>query len=87
MGKKVLVYAQRRDDALAKEKECTSAHQNRIFIHKSAVFCCINVYLLKIRTKNSLKTTKNRQKTPIWGTLLGHSRIAEPLLFQDVSHF
>jgi hypothetical protein len=22
--------------------ESTSAHQNRIFIHKSAVFCCIN---------------------------------------------
>jgi hypothetical protein len=43
--------------------------------------------LLKIRTKNSLKMTKNRQKTPIWGTLLGHSRIAEPLLFQDIPHF
>ena len=31
--------------------------------------------------------TKNRQKTPIWGTLLGHSRIAVPLLFQDIPHF
>jgi hypothetical protein len=43
--------------------------------------------LLKIRVKNSLKMPKNRQKTPIWGTLLGHSRIAEPLLFQDIPHF
>ena len=31
--------------------------------------------------------TKNRQKTPIWGTLLGHSRIAEPLLFKGIQRF
>jgi hypothetical protein len=43
--------------------------------------------LLKIRTKNSLKMTKNRQKTPIWGTLLGHSRIAESLMFKGVQRF
>jgi len=43
--------------------------------------------LLKIRTKNSLKMPKNRQKTPIWGTLLGHSRIAVPLLFKGVQRF
>ena len=43
--------------------------------------------LLKIRVKNSLKMPKNRQKTPIWGTLLGHSGIAESLLFQDIPHF
>ena len=38
VGKKVLVYAQRRDDALAKEQECTSAHQKRIFIRKMRFF-------------------------------------------------
>ena len=43
--------------------------------------------LLKIRAKNSLEMPKNRQKTPIWGTLLGHSRIAVPLLFKGIQRF